>query len=77
MEECLVKKKVRDLYSPKNAFGNEILISEIKILENIEKEKEARKHCKICNGSGIITEKCLECDGTGQIEIECNHQKND
>lgn len=73
MNEEQVKKEFMDLYSPKTAFGNEKLLSKLRILENIEKEKQARKDCKFCNGTGRIEDDCPECDGTGKALRDCTH----
>ena len=73
INEEQVKKEFMDLYSPETAFGNEKLLSKIKILENIEIGKNTRKDCVFCRGTGQIEDDCPECDGSGRIERNCTH----
>lgn len=75
ISEELQGEKVKELYSPETAFGNKKLIIELRILENIEREKDLRKDCGECRGMGFIEEICDECSGSGFVKIKCEHIK--
>lgn len=67
-EEALVKK-----YNPSDAFGKNDLIKLLHFLETLYKKRFEAEQCNVCDREGEIKERCFECNGTGKLNVDCNH----
>lgn len=59
-----IKRKIQEIYNPKNAFGN------LKLIELLEIERdriESGNVCNRCDGTGTVEQVCPQCDGEGII----------
>lgn len=64
---------LKEIYDPKTAFGNPYLIDKLKEADAESRRQAAIRLCGECQ-DGKVTVECDWCNGSGEIEDDCDHE---
>lgn len=70
-----LQKEVEDKYDPVTAQGNPELIKMMDKIAKLTEQNKTIKLCHDCDTEGLIETKCMDCDGTGTAQYDCDHGK--